>query len=119
MTLERVTIQPRRKPMQAIRWDGDYHTAQTIAWALNGRVLVWCVPAGYEHAMRREDELDRSTSNVRAGAAAFLIIATSGADKGQRYDYGCWIVWNDDDSVVWVLEQDEFDREFEITDDDV
>ncbi|URC17695.1 hypothetical protein SEA_TARDUS_80 [Gordonia phage Tardus] len=119
MTLERVTIQQRRKPMHAIRWDGNYHTAQTIAWALNGRALVWCVPAGYEHPMRRDNERDRSNDDVLDTARPFLIIATSGADKGQRYDYGCWIVWNDDDGVVRVLEQDQFDREFEITDNDV
>ncbi|QGJ93633.1 hypothetical protein J1771_gp79 [Gordonia phage MelBins] len=119
MTLERVIARQRQKPVHAIRWDGNWHTAQDIAWALNGRALVWCVPTGYEHKMRRAGEHDGSNMHIKDNARAFLIIATSGADTGVRYDYGCWIVWNDDDSVVRVLEQDQFDREFEIVDDDV
>ncbi|QNJ58040.1 hypothetical protein SEA_JKSYNGBOY_66 [Gordonia phage JKSyngboy] len=113
-----ITVRPHQRPLRAIRWDGNYHSAVDIARALNGRVIVWPVPSGYEHPLRRDYEQDRSTGNVLNTARPFLAVYRHGADNDpQRCDSGTWFVWDDDD--VTILEgDDEFDSLYYVDDED-
>ncbi|AMS02906.1 hypothetical protein KNT97_gp70 [Gordonia phage Rofo] len=113
-----ITVRPHQRPLRAIRWDGKYHSAVDIARALNGRVIVWPVPAGYEHGLRRDYELDRSTGNVLDRASAFLVVYRHGVDPDpQRCDAGTWFVWDDDDVKIFEGD-DEFDRLYYVDDED-
>lgn len=113
-----VTVRPLSRPLRAIRWNGSYHSGVDIARALNGRVLVWPVPEGYEHALRRGGEKDRSNGNVLSGSRPFLVVYRHGADPDpQRVDAGTWFVWDDDDVTI-VESDDEFDRLYTVDDED-
>ncbi|AYR03046.1 hypothetical protein J1761_gp67 [Gordonia phage Kroos] len=113
-----ITVRPLQRPLRAIRWDGDYRSGVDIARALNGRVIVWPVPKGYEHGMRRDYEHDRSSGMVLNHAAAFLVVYRHGADPDpQRVDAGTWFVW-DDDEVKIIEGDDEFDGQYTVDDED-
>lgn len=112
-TSEPVRVTPRSRPRQAVQWDGRFHSAEAIARALNGRVIVWPVPQGYEHHLRRENELDRSRGDVLDHADAFLVVHRSASDSDPtRVDRGWWFVWDDDD--VEVLTRKQFDQAYAV-----
>ncbi|AZV00780.1 hypothetical protein SEA_KIKO_58 [Gordonia phage Kiko] len=112
-----VRVTPRTRPKQAIQWDGSYHSAESITRALNGRVIVWPVPRGYEHRLRREGEWDSSRGDVLEYAAAFLAVYRSESDVTPvRADAGYWFVWDDDD--VEILTVQEFDRAYSVNEGD-
>lgn len=109
---EPVTVTPIARPVQAMRWDGRYHSAEAIACALNGRVIVWPVPEGYEHHLRTEGEQDRSRGDTLDTAPAFLVVRMSGTDHAPtRVGRGWWFVWDDDH--VELMDADEFDARYE------
>ncbi|WNY14863.1 hypothetical protein SEA_MOONTOWERMANIA_69 [Gordonia phage MoontowerMania] len=113
-----ITVRPHQRPLRAIRWDGKYHSAADIARALNGRVIVWPVPAGYEHALRLDGEHDRSNGHVLNSAPAFLVVYRHGADPNpQRVDAAAWFVWDNDDVKI-IDDEDEFERLYYVDDED-
>lgn len=114
MSREPVRVTPRTRPRQAVQWDGNFHSAEAIARALNGRVIVWMVPRGYEHKLRRHNEFDRSNGHILDHAAAFLVVYRSGSDESPvRVERGWWFVWDDDD--VEVLAEAEFDKAYDVS----
>lgn len=79
----------RKKPVEieAIQFDGTWGRAiEIMNWA-NG---VYFVPQGYEHNLRRENELDRGSHNLSQDAPAFLVISTLEGDM--RCDRGSWVL---------------------------
>ncbi|WPH57941.1 hypothetical protein SEA_RAYTHEFIREFLY_65 [Gordonia phage RayTheFireFly] len=110
---EALRVTPRTRPRQAIQWDGNFHSAEAIARALNGRVIVWMVPRGYEHKLRRHNEFDRSNGHILDHAGAFLVVYRSGSDESPvRVERGDWFVWDDDD--VEVLADAEFGKAYDV-----
>ncbi|QBI97690.1 hypothetical protein SEA_DOGFISH_1 [Gordonia phage Dogfish] len=111
-----LTVRARVRSRRAIQWNGRYHHGEHIAHVLNGRVIVWPVPCGYEHQLRREHEFDRSNGHILDTAAAYLVVYRSGADEDpQRVDRGWWFVWDDDE--VQVVGPDEFPKIYFVEDD--
>lgn len=105
----------RKTPVEieAMRWDGRFHSAEPIARWLNGRVVVWPVPRGYEHHLRRETEQDRSRGDVLDTAEAFLSVYGLPGSSGcwVRVDARSWFIV--DDSDVTVLSDEEFAATYE------
>ncbi|AZF93632.1 hypothetical protein SEA_EYES_56 [Gordonia phage Eyes] len=113
MTQQTVRVTPHVRPRQATQWNGRYHSGEQIARLLNGRVIVWPVPKGYEHHLRDEHETDRSRGDVLDHADAFLVVYRSSADSNPlRVPARWWFVWDDD--VVEILSPEDFDREYAI-----
>lgn len=105
----------RRTPVEieAMQWNGVFSSAEAIARWLNGRAVVWPVPRGYEHGLRRETEKDRSRDDTLDTAEAYLCVYGIASSNGEavRVDAGSWFVV--DDSDVTVLRRDEFATTYE------
>ncbi|QPX61756.1 hypothetical protein SEA_BUNKER_53 [Gordonia phage Bunker] len=113
MTTEQVRVTLRTRPRRAVQWDGRYHSGEQIARMLNGRLIVWPVPRGYDHPLRKDSEKDSSRGDVLEYAEEFLVIYGSAADKKPlRVPARWWFVWDDD--VVEMLSPDDFDREYSV-----
>ncbi|QKY80056.1 hypothetical protein SEA_DOGGS_56 [Gordonia phage Doggs] len=109
-----VRVTPRTRPRQAVQWDGNFHSAEAIARALNGRVILWPVPRGYEHKLRRDNEFDRSNGHILDDAAAFLVVYRSDSDESPaRVEARQWFVWDDDD--VEVMTRKQFDQAYDVS----
>ncbi|OBC12164.1 hypothetical protein A5788_22260 [Gordonia sp. 852002-50816_SCH5313054-c] len=102
----------RKKPIEieAMQWDGKFHSAEPIARWLNGRAVVWPVPRGYEHHRRRGTEQDRSRGDVLDTAPAFLSVYGLGGSS-VRVDAGSWFIVDNDN--VSVLTREEFAATYE------
>lgn len=97
-----------------MQWDGRFHSAESIARTLNGHVVLWPVPRGYEHRLRRKSEEDRSRGDILDTAPAFLVVYGLGHEP-VRVDAGQWFVIEDD--KVTVLTGDEFAATYEAVSD--
>ncbi|QDM55877.1 hypothetical protein SEA_MAGICMAN_60 [Gordonia phage MagicMan] len=113
MTQQQVRVTAHVRPRQAIQWDGGFYSGEQIARLLNGRVIVWPMPEGYEHHMRTQREKDRSRGDTLPDAPAFLVVYRSATDNDPvRVDRGWWFIWDDDD--VEILNPTEFTRAYAI-----
>lgn len=73
---------------EVMKFEGWSNAHQIYEW-IEGRVFF--VPRGYEHALRRENEHDRSNHHILEDAPAFLVLDST--DEGKvRVDVGEWVV---------------------------
>lgn len=73
---------------EVMKFEGWSNVREIHDW-LKGRIFF--VPRGYEHALRRENEFDRSNHHILEDAAPFLVLDST--DQGKvRVDVGEWIV---------------------------
>lgn len=94
-------------------WSLPFHSGEEIARLLNGRIIVWPVPRGYDHHMRTDSERDRSRGDVLDHADAFLVVHRSATDQHpMRVPARWWFVWDDDD--VEIMNPAEFDRAYAV-----
>lgn len=116
ITQQQVRVTPHVRPKQAIQWNGNYHSGEQIARLLNGRIIVWPVPEGYEHHMRTQGEQDRSRGDTLPDAPAFLVAHRSATDNAPvRVDRGWWFVWDDDE--VEIVDPAGFGRAYSLDED--
>ncbi|HEY9314617.1 hypothetical protein [Williamsia sp.] len=108
-----IVVQPKAAPAEAMQFSGNFHDAEKLIKWINGRLVVFPVPRGYEHHLRRKSELDRSNGHLLEHADPFLAVYRSGTDTSPiRVDRGTWFVMTDDE--ITVVTAEEFERTYEV-----